>query len=152
MLSRLAAAPPFALLLVACGSAATAPEPGPEAGRYVAIALRGRPLPAVADSTAGTFGVVLADTLELDGRGGARRAYAERRVIPGLGTDTVIRSGQAVQYRLAGGRLEVGRFGPCKDTLDCLPNDAGALTGDRIALDTYRYVRPLPVVLARVGP
>jgi hypothetical protein len=152
MLPRRAVAVSLVTLLGACGPAATAPAPGPEAGRYVATEVRGRPVPAVADSTAGTFGVVLADTLELDGRGGARRAYAERRVIPALGTDTVLRAVRAAQYRLVGGRLEVGQFGPCKDTLDCLPNDAGALAGGRIALDTYRYVRPLPVVLVRVGP
>jgi hypothetical protein len=141
--------------LGACGSSATAPAPGPEAGRYVATALRGRTLPAPTDSAAGGYGVLLADTLELDGRGGARRAYAERRVVPARGTDTVFTQRFTAAYRVVSGRLEVGRFGACDDVAsDCYPNDFGTLVDGRLALDTFLYGRqwPTPVALQRVGP
>ncbi|MDF1504384.1 hypothetical protein [Roseisolibacter sp. H3M3-2] len=141
----------LAALLVACDDG-TAPAPATEAGRYVATSLRGRPLPAVTDSSAQEFGVLLADTLELDGRGGGRRAYAVRRVHRALGIDTVYRVAAPTAYRRDGARLVVGSFTPCPPNASCLANDEGTVEPTRVTLATQRYAGGDPVVLARVTP
>jgi hypothetical protein len=111
------------LLAAACGLSGTEPTLGSEAGRYVATSLAtavgGRSLPALTDSSAEEFGVLLADTLELDGRGGARRAFAIRRVSRTFGTDTVYRLVSSLAYRRAGTRVEVGWFTPCPHPTRC---------------------------------
>ncbi len=142
----------LALVLAGC-SPATAPAPGAEVGRYVATAVAGRPVPGVTDSSAREFGVLLADTLELDGRGGAQRAFAVRRIDRALGTDTVYRVRVAAAYRRSGAtRLEVGTFAACPPNALCVANDTGTVAGGRVTLVSFHLPGPPLVVLDRVAP
>jgi hypothetical protein len=97
--------------------------------------------------------VLLADTLELDGRGGARRAFGFRRVSAAPAADNVYRNAAAVEYRLGGsGRIEVGYFRPCPPNALCLANDTGSLAAGRLVLASNRTAGGQPVVFERVGP
>jgi hypothetical protein len=143
------------LLATACGLLGTEPSLGTEAGRYVATSLAtaagGRPLPALTDSSAEEFGVLLADTLELDGRGGARRAFAIRRANRTFGTDTVYRLAGSLAYRRAGKHVEIGSFTPCPANALCIGNDTGTVTADGLALTAPRF-GGARLMLARVAP
>lgn len=141
-----------ATLAAACGHSPTATPPA-LAGRFVARTLGDRPLPARTDSSAAEFGVLVADTLELDGRGAGRRAFALRRVRPADGTDTVYRMQFPTAYRVgAGGRLEVGRLTPCPPNALCAANDTGQVLFGGAALRLYRYSQGPALVLERVAP
>ena len=109
-------------------------------GRYVLVAANGRRLPAVVDSSGREFGAVLADTLVLDGRGGAVRALTFRRVDRVFRTDVVSRSRGELAYReWPGGRIELGRFDPCPLNAICVTNDTGTVRGDRLELVSHHY-------------
>jgi hypothetical protein len=137
------------LLAMAC-SASTFPGDGTEAGRYVARSLDGHALPALTDSSAQEFGVLLADTLDLDGRGGVRRAFAIRRASTSFGTDEVYSVAIPMEYRLDGMRLELGSFTPCPANAICVANDVGVFTFTGIRLTTNRLAAGGTLVYERV--
>ena len=154
MLTRRSPFLPYAavcMLAVACASS-TEPAAGAEAGRYVAVTAGGRTLPTVTDTAALEFSVLLADTLDLDGHGGARRAFAIRRARPPVRIDTVYRITADVQYRRLGTRVEVGSFTPCPANAVCVANDTGTISADRITLTAYRYGAGARVELVRLAP
>ena len=126
------------LLAAACASS-TEPSVGAETGRYVATTAGGRALPALLDTSAVDFGVLLADTLDLDGRGGGRRAFALRRASTALRMDTVYHVSVELQYRRVGTRIEVGSFTACPPNALCVANDTGTISGAGIIL-TEQYV------------
>lgn len=140
-----------ALLASACSSS-TSPSPGSEAGRYVATRINGHGAPTLVDSSTSEFAVLLADTLELDGHGGARRAISIHRVDPSLGIDTVYHTVRAMNYRLSGARFELGSFTPCPPNAVCMANDTGDLTVLGLLLVTFEYGSGTHVVLQRAGP
>ena len=128
------------LVATAACSALTAPAPGSEAGRYAAVTSASAPVPLVTDSSADEFGVLLADTLALDGRGGAVRTFAFRRAHRTLRTDTIYRFRASIEYRVtratlgAEPRIELGSFRPCPPNALCVPNDTGVVRAGRILL------------------
>ena len=135
---RLVLALSGALLSAACNHPTRESPPVP--GRYVLVAANGRPLPAVVDSNDREFGVVLADTIELDAQGGAVRAHAFRRVYRESRTDIVARSRDELAYRqLPSGRIEIGWFRPCPLNAICIGNDTGVVAGGRLKLVSHYY-------------
>jgi hypothetical protein len=140
------------VLLASACSTATSPSLGSEAGRYVARTIDGRSAPALVDTSATEFAVLLADTLELDGHGSARRAIAIHRVEPSLGVDTVYHTVRMMSYRLNGAQLELGSFAPCPPAAVCMANDTGDLTPVGLLLVTFQYGAGSHVALSRASP
>lgn len=138
-----------ALLASACHSG-TEPTLGSEAGMYVARSLGTEALPAITDSSSAEYGVLLADTLELDGHGGARRAFAFRRVSSATGTDEVYHPAFALSYRRSGARLEIGSFTPCPPNAQCVGNEIGELSDAGLLLVTNHYSADQSVSFERV--
>ena len=96
--------------------------------------------------------MLLADTLDLDGRGGARRAFAIRRAQPAIRMDTVYRITVVQQYRRSGTHLEVGSFRPCPVNALCIANDTGTIAAGGITLTTFQFAPGARIVLARIVP
>ena len=138
-------------LLVATCTTPTSPSTGSEVGRYIARTIDGRSAPALVDSSATEFAVLLADTLELDGHGSARRSITLHRVDPSLGIDTVYHTVRAMHYRLNGAQFELGFFTPCPPGAICIANDTGELTPLGFLLVTFEYGGGSHVVLSRAG-
>lgn len=135
------------LFAVACGSS-LAPANGSEAGRYVATRFASHALPTMTDSSATEFGILLADTLELDGRGAARRAFAVRRV--GAERDTVYHVAIPMKYRVQGTAIQVGSLAPCPPSANCVNDDVGRFNLAGISLTANFYGSGGTVLLERV--
>lgn len=135
------------LLASACGTV-LAPSNGSEAGRYVATRFDSHALPTMTDSSAIEFGLLLADTLELDGRGAARRAFTVRRV--GSARDTVYRVAIPMKYRVDGTAIQVGSLAPCPPNAICVGDDVGRFIRSGISLTAYMYGSGGTVLLERI--
>ena len=121
-------------------------------GRFVLTTVNGKPLPALVDTSAVDYGVVLADTIDLDATGVATRAFAFRRVNTSLGTDVVYPIRQVLAYRLGPGTtIEIGSFTPCPANASCIANDVGTLTVDGMELVSGRYGAAPHLTFVRVG-
>lgn len=48
------------------------------------------------------------------------------------------------KYQVRGSHVEIGGFGDCPDTADCVANDHGTLTADGLELQAYSlpFVEP----------
>ena len=146
------------LIFAACGifalacHSSTEPTFGTAIGRFVATTLDVHALPAKLDSSATGFTALVADTLELDGDGGARRAFTVRSVDQSTGAETVHHVSLQLEYRVNGSRIEVGFFGPCAADAVCLANDVGVVTPVSVSLSTHLYGGGSEILLARTGP
>jgi hypothetical protein len=117
------------LFAVACNEAdgpRVGLPPGAEAGTYVLRTVNGRGVPAITDSSATEFGVLEADTVTLDGRGGVMRGMSLRRESTVYGT-SVARQRFAESYRLNGAAIEIGFFSPCPPNALCIQNEMGTV-------------------------
>ena len=127
------------LLPIALLALASCNDPvGPDAtlGMYVLHSVAGEPLPRVAWATEqdGTL-TLLADTIWLDGRGGAKRRTVLHRTASQFVPEATYGDVRDLDYRVDGGRFEIGFFGPCMDTPSvCIANEVGTIGSDRIEL------------------
>jgi hypothetical protein len=138
----------FAALAAACRDATAPARPGPEAGTYVSRSLDGKAMPALIDSGPIAFDVMDADTVVLDGLGGAVRATTTHTVSPTFGT-SAYHFHTTAAYRFVGDSISVGFFTPCPAGALCIPNETGVLRGDTITLGHFwsfheRFVRVAP--------
>jgi hypothetical protein len=125
----------FAVVL-ACHDANGPQAPGAEAGVYVARALEGRSIPALIDSGPLGFAVLDADTVILDGLGGAVRATTSHHVSATYGASAA-HFRITLAYRLRGDSIEIGSFRPCPPNADCVGNERGVLRGPSLSLVRY---------------
>lgn len=140
----------FALASVAAVSCSDGTAPaGAERGRYALVrGARGVP-PIVTDSSASGFRALLADTVTLDGRGRAQRAFALRIVDRVLARDTVFRyTAEALRYRRDGVRLEL--WVECPPNALCAGNDEGVLTRDGLVLTGAWHTGRVPLEFRRL--
>ena len=115
-------------------------ESPPVAGRYALAAVGDRPLPVLLDSSAHELGVLLADTIVLDGTGSAVRTVAVRRVGGSPAADMIARPRAEVAYRLGPGTtIVLGRFEPCPINALCIGNDTGTVRDGRMQLRSHWY-------------
>lgn len=112
--------------------------PSAAAGTYVLREIAGVALPVTYYSAPdGTYAVV-ADTIELDGSGGAYRTFLVEVTRSIYHADTVYGARHPAQYRVDGTRIEIGSFQPCPDNAICAANDTGQLVGAILVLETTR--------------
>ncbi len=138
------ALPLLALLALAACGRDLGPR-GAEAGTYVLVSADGQSLPYTYYQDTQESLTLRADTLVLDGRGGARRAtHIERRA----GGESLVQPYRgSLQYSVEGESILLGT-GYCNDTAVCAAPEPGTLRDGEIELDwgwlgtgPRRYVR-----------
>lgn len=118
--------------------------------RWVAHGDQARALPVLTDSSARGFGLLLADTLELDRGGRGSRAVTVRRVDRALGVDTVYHGRERTQWREEpDGRILVGLLTTCPDAGACPALDVARLVGDELHLASHRLAAGGVLVMRR---
>lgn len=117
-------------LLIALVAACDDPlSPDALRGTYVLERMGDAPLPLeYASGSDGTY-TLLADTIGLDGRGEVTRRTVIHRTAGLYGPDTTFSMVRPAEYRVSGGRIEIGSFTPCPPNALCAANDLGHLTG-----------------------
>jgi hypothetical protein len=137
------------LATAACGDGTA---PAPAAGTYVLRNIADAALPVTFYAGIdGTYSVV-ADTIELGGRGRADRVFLVRVVNSIYHGDTVYGGRYAQDYQLNGARFEIGSFTPCPPNANCAPNDTGYLLGGMLTLHSNRTGQLRRWTYERVAP
>ena len=142
---------PAVLLLAAACTDPVSPD-GLQ-GTYVLRTVAGEPLPRVAWSTEldGTA-TILADTIRLDGRGGASRRTVVHRTANQWMPETTYDAQRRLEYAVSGARIEIGWLAPCDDTAACVANEVGVIGDGGIRLELRMQGTVDEGVFERIAP
>jgi hypothetical protein len=125
-------------VLLAASACRESTAPDSSAGTYVLREIEQATLPVTYYSAAdGTYSVV-ADTIELDGTGGAYRTFLVQVTRSTYEPDAIYGGRYPMGYRLDGTRIEIGYFQPCPPNALCAANDTGHLIGGVLVLESTR--------------
>jgi predicted small lipoprotein YifL len=140
---RLALRLALVALLVAPLAGCNDDGPRPFPKRYQLAEVNDQALPTTVATLGGTPVIVVAEFLELDGRGGATRTRYQRAegVSPQDPVQMVVTE---LQYRLDGTQIQVGKF-DCGPTELCAAPEVGTLVGDVLTL-SWAVSSPQPVL------
>lgn len=129
----------FALVLLgACSPDPTTPTE-PLSGVYLLQQANGAPLPFVLSSGTHERYELLAESLTFLAEGEVVRERTFRLTKLGTGRDTTYTHAIRQAYLLHGERLEIGSFRPCPPDANCVGNDVGVASDQRIELQSALY-------------